>query len=278
MADSAFQTIYRDEFIAGFEQRQSRLRNTVTTEADINGNTAVFLVADSGGDEAVTRGINGLIPAKADNLNQYSCPLTEWHDLRRRTRYNIYASQGDGRRIMQMNSMAVMNRKIDTDIISALQAGTNDTGAAQQGSLDLVMWAQTILGNNDVEVDGDVSFVISPAFRAYLMQTKEFASADYVKDEKFGNRALPNEFYWAGVRFIVSTRIPGKGTANETCFAYHKNAIGHAVDMENLSTSVGYDEEQDYSFARTTQFMGSKLLQNSGVVLIAHDGSAYAAL
>ena len=69
MSDHAFQTQYRNEFIAGFEQTQSLVRNTVTTESQIKGNQAVFLVADSGDATAVTRGLNGLIPARADNLN-----------------------------------------------------------------------------------------------------------------------------------------------------------------------------------------------------------------
>ena len=276
MAETAFQTQYRDEFIAGFEQRQSKLRDTTTTEAEVKGNTAVFLVADSNGETAVTRGVNGLIPARADNLTQYTATLAEWHDLRRRNGFNIYASQGDGRRIMQMNSMAVVNRKIDTDILAALANATQDTGTAQTGSLSLAMYALTILGNNDVENDGNISAVISPAFHAYLMQTKEFASADYVKDTKFeGGR--PAQFQWAGVNWIVSTRVTGKGTSSETCFMYHKAAIGHACDMTSIQTAVGYDEEQDYSFARATTYMGSKLLQNSGVVIMYHDGSAFAA-
>jgi hypothetical protein len=73
MADTAFQTQYRQEFIAGFEAKQSLLRDLVTTEAVIKGNTAVFLVADSGSATAQTRGVNGLIPARADNLTQQSC-------------------------------------------------------------------------------------------------------------------------------------------------------------------------------------------------------------
>lgn len=276
MADTAYQTQYRDEFIAGFEQRQSKLRGTVTTEVEVHGNTAVFLVADSNSDIATTRGVNGLIPAKADNLTQNSCTLAEWHDLRRRNSFNIYTSQGDGRRIMQMNSMAVINRKIDTDIIAALDDGTQDTGAAAKGSLDLAMYALTILGNNDVENDGNIFGVITPAFHAYLMQTKEFASADYVKGAPFSG-GQPSMFSWAGVNWIVSTRLTGKGTASETCFMYHKSAIGHACDTMGIQTAVGYDEEQDYSFARATAYMGSKLLQNSGVVLMYHDGAAYAA-
>jgi hypothetical protein len=275
MADTAFQTQYRTEFIAGFEQRQSLVRSTVTTEAQIKGNQAVFLVADSGSATAVTRGVNGLIPARADNLNQYTATLAEWHDLVRRTSFNIFASQGDGRAIMQQTTQAVLNRKIDQDIITELSTGTNDTGAAQTGSLALAMYAKTILGNNEVPMDGNISALITPAFEAYLMQTKEFASADYVNNKPFESNLTM--FRWAGVNWIVHPNLSGKGTNAEKCFMYHKDAIGHAADLAGLSTAVGFDEEQDYSFARATGYFGSKLLQNRGVVVINHDGSAYAA-
>ena len=275
MADTAYQTQYRDEFIAGFEQRQSLVRNTVTTEAEVKGNQAVFLVADSGSAQAVTRGVNGLIPARADNLNQYTATLAEWHDLVRRNSFNIYASQGDGRRIMQETTMGVLNRKVDADIIAQLETGTQDTGTAATGSLALAMYALTILGNNAVPLDGNISALITPAFYAYLMQTKEFASVDYVNNKPFeGGMTM---FRWAGVNWIVHPNLTGKGTAAEKCIMYHKSAIGHACDMTTIQSAVGYDEEQDYSYARATAFMGSKLLQNSGVVIINHDGSAFAA-
>ncbi len=79
MADTAFQTQYRQEYVAQFEQRQSLLRKCTTTEAVIKGNTAVFLVAGSNGATAVNRGVNGLIPARADNNAQISTTLAEWH-------------------------------------------------------------------------------------------------------------------------------------------------------------------------------------------------------
>ena len=276
MADTAFQTMYRQEFISGFEQRQSLLRKTCTTEADINGNTAVFLVADSGSASAVTRGSNGLIPGRADNLTQNSCTLVEWHDKPVRTGFNLYASQGDGRRIMQETTMGVLNRKVDSDIIAQLDTATQDTGATQTGSLSLVMYAKTILGNNDVENDGNIFAVITPAFEAYLMQTKEFASADYVSNKKF-EMQNGSYFKWAGVNFIVSTRLTGKGTSSESCYMYHKSAIGHACDTERLSVTPGYVEEHAYSFCLATGYFGSKLLQNSGIVKMVHDGSAFTA-
>jgi hypothetical protein len=275
MADTAFQSLYRAEYIAGFEQRQSLVRGTVTTEANVNGNTAVFLVADSGSANASTRGVNGLIPARADSLTQNSCTLAEWHDLVRRTGFNLYASQGDGRRIMQDTSMAVLNRKVDSDIIAQLETGTQDTGTAATMSLSLAMYALAILGNNAVPMDGNISALITPGAYAYLMQTKEFASVDYVNNKPFESGLTM--FRWAGVNWIVHPNLTGKGTSAEKCIMYHKSAIGHACDVAAISTAVGYDEEQDYSFARATAYLGSKLLQNSGVVIINHDGSAFAA-
>lgn len=275
MADTAYQIQYRQEFISGFEQRQSLVRQSVTTEAVIKGNQATFLVADSGDATAVTRGVNGLIPARADNLSQLTATLAEWHDLVRRTRFNIFASQGDGRRIMQETTMGVINRKVDSDIITELQNATQDTGAAAKASLDLAMYARTILGNNEVPLDGNIFGLITPAFEAYLMQVKEFANVDYVNNKPFDNNLTM--FRWAGVNWIVHPNLPGKGTSAEKCFVYHKSAIGHAANTGEMDSKVGYDEEQDYSWGRASIFMGSKLLQNSGIVVINHDGSGYAA-
>jgi len=276
MAENAFQTMYRQEFIKKFEQRVSLVRKTVTTEAEVNGNTAVFLTAGSGSATAKTRGANGLIPARADDLTQSSATLQEWHDLVRKNNFNIYAGQGKQREIMQMTTMAVVNRKIDNDIITALETGTQYAGtSAVTATLALVMKAKAILGNADVEYDGNISMLITPGFEAYLMQTTEFGNADYVNNKPFENGMTM--FRWAGVNFIVHPNLTGAGTSGEICLMYHKDSIGHGCDKESVMTAVGYDDEQDYSYARCSTYMGSKLLQNTGVVQVRHDGSAFAA-
>jgi hypothetical protein len=281
MADTAFQTQYRQEFVAGFEQDQSLLRNTTTTEAVIKGSSAVFLVADSGGASAVTRGVNGMIPARADNLTQNTCTLSEWHDLVRKTGYNVFASQGDQRAIMQKTTMGVLNRKIDSQIITELNTATNDTGAAVPGSLSVVTKAQVILGNNSVPWDNWITLLCTPAMLGYLRQAPEFSKADYVNKKPYESgpdwRDQPVAYRWDNMLIIVHPNLPGAGTVAEKCFMYHKSAIGHAANTAGMETPVGYDEEQNYSYARASLFMGAKLLQNSGVVVINHDGSAFAA-
>lgn len=277
MADSAFQTLYRTEYIKGFEKRESLLRKTVTTEAQITGNEAVFLVADSGDATAVTRGLNGDIPTRADNLNQYTCTLAEWHDVPERTKFNIFASQGDGRRIMQETSMSVVNRKIDKDIHAALAAATTTWGAAAVATLTLVTKAKTILGNNFALEDDDVFAAITPAFHGYLMGLNQFTSADYITLKPFEGVSKSRAFNWYGVNWIVDAGLDGAGTSSATCFMYSRKAIGHAMNQEGTQTFVGYDEKNDKSWARCTEYMGSKLLQNSGVVKMLHDDSALSA-
>ena len=283
MAETAFQIQYRQEYIAGFEQRQSLLRDAVTTEAVIKGNQATFLIADSGGASTVTRGVNGLIPARADNLTQVTATLTEEHDLVRKTGFNVFASQGDQRRIMQETSMGVVNRKISSQIITQLNTGTvTPSATATVMTLQLATHAKTILGVNEVPFDGNIWALISPAAEAYLLQVKEFGSADYVSGSPLQNASTAwadksGYYVWMGVKWIVHPNVPGVGTSAEKCFMFHKSAIGHAIDTAGLQSAVGYDDEQDYSFARTSAYMGAKLLQNSGIVVINHDGSALAA-
>ena len=276
MADSAAQAVYRAEYVAGYEQKKNLLRGTVTTDADIRGTTAVVLVADSGADVPSTRGLNGLITAQDDNLTQNTVTLIEWNDLRKATNFNIFTSQGNRKRIMQDNSLAVMHRRIDLDILTELANCTQHTGAAKKASLDVFMHALAILGNASA-TDGEVSCVISPGAHAYLMQTTEFASADFVDRKKFTGGVM-NAYNWAGINFIVHPNIVGKGTASEKLYMYNKNAVSHICDKDSIAVETGYMAEQGYSWARTQAFMGSKIIQNTGIVQIIHDGSAYAAL
>jgi hypothetical protein len=281
VSETAFQTQYRQEFIQGFEQTQSLLRGTCVTEAQIKGSAAVFLVADSGDATAVTRGVNGLIPSRADNLSQNTCTLTEWHDKVLKTGYNIFASQGDQRAIMQKTTMAVINRKIDQQIITELNTGTVNTGAAVPGSIGLLTKAQVILGNNAVPWDNWITLLCTPAMLGYLEQAPEFANAQYVnsKPNESGPdwRDQPVAYRWRNMMIIVHPNLPGAGTSAEKCFMYHKTGIGHAADTKGMQNEVGYDREDDYSFARASMYMGAKLLQNSGVCVINHDGSSFQA-
>ena len=283
MSDSAFQIQYRQEFIQAFEQHQTLLRDTVTTEAVIKGQQAVFLVAGSGSASAVTRGLNGRIPARNDSNTQNTCTLQEWHDLVRKTGFNVFASQGNQRAVMQMTTMAVINRKIDELIINQLNTGTVTIGGSTTiPNVSVFQNARVKMSNAAVPWDSNITLLCQPSFLAYLEQATEFANAQYVDVRPYAGsdnpswKDKPMAYRWRNCLIIEHPNLPGKGTTSEKSFMYHKTAVGHAMNTAGLESPVGYDQEQDYSWARASGYQGALMLQNTGVVVITHDGSAYA--
>lgn len=279
---SAFQTTFRQEIINGFDKTQSILRDAVTTEYMDKGGSAVFLVADTINRAAVSRGINGLIPATPLDLTQNTATLVPWHDLVTVSDFNIFASQGNLALPMQRRVMATLNRKIDDDIIATLNTGTVTDTTGGTMTVAKAMKAKGILGVNKVPDDGNITFLITPAALSYLMQTTEFTKNNYVEARPYvdGKPAwgdMRMVYKWAGVTVIVDPTLPGVGTSAEKVFMFHKNAIGQAINTGALDFRVGFNEEQLYSFANCTAFMGTTLLQNTGIVVITHDGSAIAA-
>lgn len=281
--DTPYQTQYRDEFIAAFEARATLLRETVTTEAVIKGNQAVFLVAGSGGETAKTRGANGMIPARNDDNTQNTVTLGEWHDLVRKTGFNIFASQGNQRQIMQQTSMGVMNRKIDDQIIVILNTGTVTVGSAgATPTVSLFQNSRVKLSNASVPWDSNITLVAQPSVLAFLEQAPEFSNAEYVtvrpyagSDQNPSWRDQPMAYRWRNCLLLEHPNLPGKATTSEKSFMYHKTAIGHAANTGGVSTAVGYNDEQDYTYARTSCFMEALLLQNAGVVVWTTDGTVY---
>ena len=278
---TASMTLYRDEYIAGFERGGSLLRNTVTTEFMKQGASIVFLVADSGSATAVTRGSDGLYPARVNNNNQTTLTLVDKTDLPRMNGFDIFTSQGPQREIMFKTSQMVIGRTVDDQILTALDTGTLGTSAAAStDALGMFFHALTALGNNNagIVMPGDLTAVISTGFYANLLKTKEFTSKEYVNIERLVN-GIPQPIrmeQFCGVNIIVHNGVSGAGGASEKCFMFHKNAVGHAIDKENFNPTFGFNEEQNYSWVRCSAYMAAAKLQNTGILEMLHDGSAYA--
>jgi hypothetical protein len=137
------------------------------------------------------------------------------------------------------------------------------------------------LSNASVPWDSNVTLLCQPSFLAYLEQAPEFANAQYVDLRPYAGdtpswKDKPMAYRWRNCLICEHPNLPGKGTSSEKSFMYHKIAIGMAIDSGGLQSPVGYDDEQDYSWARASAFMGALVLQNTGIVVATHDGSAYA--
>lgn len=280
MAETANQAVYKQELIKTFERRQALLEPRVTTEGIASGSTFTFLINGSGGASAVTRGVNGRIPARANDDTQVTATMVEWHDKPQATRFNIFAGQAGARRraAMQEESVAVLNRKADDLLITALSDATQYAGlTATTLTVDKAMHAVAVVLSGNVQLTAnDVTGLLTPAGLAYLMQAKEVTSKDYVDVGPLPN--MPVMIRWAGITWVVHTALPGAGTSSERLFVFHRNAIGLARgEAGDMNVAAGYNDEEDYYYARCSRFLGAKLLQNTGVCSIRHDGSSYVA-
>jgi hypothetical protein len=168
----------------------------------------------------------------------------------------------------------VLNRRIDADIIAQLDTASTNLGAATTMSLSVVSTALTTLGENEVPTEDEDNMwaVMTPAVRGYLMQIPEWISSDYVEVKPLAGPALRVKRCW-GFNWIFHPNLTGTGTASEKCYFFHRDAMGSAFDSENLRTAFGYDDEQDYWYARASSFTGAALLQQNGIVQFLHDAS-----
>ncbi|AVX04233.1 hypothetical protein MXMO3_01707 [Maritalea myrionectae] len=265
---------YRKEMVAAFAQRQSMLRMATTKEMVIKGNQATFLVAGNATDRAITRGANGNIPYNNPTNSQVTATLEEKHAPYRLTGFNVFASQGDQDKLMRNESVGVINRDVDLTILDALSAGTvtSGTGAVTLAQLGEV---QATLGEAHVPIDDQENMfaVVSPKLMTNLRNLEQFSSADYVEMKPLAGPAK-KVARWYGFNWIVSSLVDGLGTNSETCYFFHRDAIGYAGDVTEDKIFAGYNEEQGFSWSRAEVYHGSKLLQNSGVVKYTHDATA----
>jgi hypothetical protein len=265
------QVLYRDEFVASFEQRQSYLRDTVTTESMTKGSAAIFLV--TGQAEAMKeRGVDGLIPASNETDAQVTVNLKEMHHRATATNYDIFQGQSDRRRIMQMRGMVAANKEIDDSIIAGLVGATTTFGTVINNTNTLTIGRLvdmlSELYEQQVDNDGQITCVWTPKMHARLMMVAQVSSVDYVDKKPLIEG--PQPFKFLGATHIMHPRLPGVGTATATNFIYHKAAFGHAVDSAGIKTDIGYNGEHDYSYARHTIYHGSKVLQNAGILKVTH--------
>jgi hypothetical protein len=271
-------TRFREETVAQFEQKKSQLGNATTKESMMNGHVATFLVAGAQGETAVTRGVNGDIPYAGNTDTQVSLTLVEKHAAKSMTGFNIFASQGNQTAQLKKNVISIINRDIDLVVLAGLAAGTLDFGT---GTMDLtnILGAVAILGNNEVPTDevDNMFGIISPAAHAYMMQIPEFASADYVDVKPFSGGSSRKYKRWADINWIVSPLVTGKGTSSEILYIFHRDAIGHAINMGAERVYAGFNEEQGRNWARAEVYHEAGRLQNNGIIKITHDGSAFVA-
>lgn len=267
---------YRDEWVVAFQRGETYLRYATTPEMMIQGNQALFPIQGAA-PAATSRGVNGLIPSRNRTDTQITIPLVERHSKETQTGFNIFTAHGNLREAMQNAGSLTLAREVDDEIIAnGLESATTqfNGGSAITLTYGRVQDIMSDLLENNVYAMDMVTFVWTPKAWARLLTFDQFVSSDYIEEDFLLGGMTQKPRMWNGAMHMVHTGLPGIGTATANCYAFGKAAVGYAMNTEGIDVAIGYDEEDDYSFARHTIFHGSRLLQQSGIIEIVHDDTA----
>lgn len=267
---------YHDEWVVAFQRGETALRQATTREMVIQGNQAVFPIQGASAG-ATSRGVNGLIPSDNPTDTQVTIPLEERHRKETQTGFNIFTAHGNLREAMQNRGVQAIAREVDDKIITdGLASATTqyNGGTAVTLTYNRVQDIMSDLLENNVFALDSICFVWTPKAWARLLTFAEWTSSDYADDKFLLGGSTQQPRMWNGAMHMVHTGLPNVGAATAKCYAFAKSSIGYCMNTEGIDTAIGYDEEDDYSYARHTVFHGAKVLQQAGIIEVVHDDTA----
>lgn len=273
MADNiVLATKFASEWTQNYQQQQSKLRGTVATRGVAEADKYTFIITGRA-EEAKERGANGLIPVAQDGQTSAVCQLKEYHHKMRKTNFNIFSSSVPQRMNMQQQGILSQNQKADQILLAAMQTTTNrplgNSGAVTTQS-KVLDWCSALDTNETPETDR--WGLLTPRAWAQMMKVDTFVSSRYVDDRPFMKRTPIRE--WNNVKWMMHPRLPGVGTNAAKCYVYHMDSIGHGLMQTEANIVSGYNEEDDYSYARATSYQGAQLILAAGCIEYLHDDTA----
>lgn len=279
MAVDAFEVLYSQETTMVYMRSKSFLKDRVYTKGMAKGYQFVFDLFGDRTSDVSTRGATGDIVYEQTSQSQVTLTMEQWHAGLAKNDFNIRACQGDQRRAMSEDVVARINRKIDSQIITAAVAGTLVSSSAGTMTVDYALKAMVNLMNGDAG-GGMITGVITPAAWAYLVQQEQVSSDDYVDVSRFSDGTISEDgftkmFDWNGARWIVHTGLPGITTSSATCLLFSQKAIGYGINDSATEHTAGYNPEHRRSWSLSSLMGGAKLLQNSGIIKLLHDDTGF---
>lgn len=220
----------------------ARLRQTVTLRSGVVGDTYKF--------RKMGKGLARQRPAPASDVtpmdiahSQQSATLTNWYAPEYTDIFDAATVNFDEQRELAMTIASALGRREDQLIIDAMEDGTptstcdEDVGGADTGwNPDKVRRCSRLL--NALGVPGtDRTIILTAIGLESLLGETEVTSSDYNSVKALVNGEINT---WCGFSFkVIETRDEG-GLPIDTApapdethsFAYHKDAIGHAVGLD----------------------------------------------
>lgn len=277
--DVSFIRQYEAEVHHVFQRQGGILRPTVRTKDGVVGKSTTFQKIGKG--VATTKARHGVITPMNQSHTAIECTLADfyagdWVDKLDEAKTNI-----DERMALAMGGAWALGRKVDDQILTALDATTQTvvawTEASQNGVRNSLIDMDSALNSLDVPNDGQRFLILTPKAWALAMTVQEFQRADFVGANglPFTEGAPIGRFKrFMSMLVTVHTGTPGVGTATAKVFAYHKSAIGYATGAfaGNVASNQAVAADITWHGDRAAHFInhmmsgGAALIDDTGVI------------
>ena len=268
---NSFVRQYEREVHHLFQRAGGYLRPTVRTKNNVTGSSTTFQKIGKGA--ASTKARHGVVPAMNQSHDPIECVLEDfyagdWVDKLDEAKVNH-----DERLAIAQGGAWALGRKVDDQIITNLDTTTETavtwTLTSPATVRNALIGMLEALDANDVPNDGGRYVLLTPRAWAFALLVEEFASADYVGPDGLPFREGASGFNqwrrWMGALWTMHTGLPGRGTAATKVFAYHRNAVGHAVGMD-VTADITWHGDRASHFVNHMMGGGACLIDTTGVI------------
>lgn len=268
--NQSFVTQYAADVQVTYQQRGSKLRNTVRLQENVEGSKCVFQKVGKGTAGKKTR--HGNVPLMNLNHSSVSCTLSDWYAAEYIDKLDELKDKHNEQRVAVDAGAWALGRKTDELIISKLSTASNIIPAEESGlTKDKILQAFGTLNNADVADDGNRFAVVGPHQWNELLNIQEFKSSDYAGQE-FPWLHGTESRTWLGITWMFHTGLPLQ-TGTRSCYIYHRNAVGLAEGME-VKAFVDWVPEKAAHLVDHMLSAGACLIDPDGVIEIKCDDEA----
>lgn len=271
---------YESDVHKVFQREGGYLRNTVRMKTGIVGKSTNFPVIGKG--TATTKSRHGVTTPMNLDHSSVQCLIEDFYAPEYVDKLDESKINADERASIATSGAWAIGRKVDEQITTALDATSEATvtlTVTSQAAIlaSLITFAEAAW-ENDVPNDGYVFGLLTPRMWSQAMTVEQFSSADYVDGmgRPFNVGAATNGKFvnWMGIKWMMHTGLPGKGTATAKCFLYHKNAIGYAAgaherngaESDSISADIWWDGSRQAHLITHCMSGGAVIIDSTGVI------------
>jgi hypothetical protein len=261
--DDAFVRQFESEVHEAYQRRGAKLLNGVRRQTGITGRSTTFQRLGIGA--AGPKDRHGLVPTMQVDHTPIECTLLDRYAGDWADKLDLLKTNIDERQVLANAGAFALGRETDTQIIAALNQGTNNAAlAATAINLDALANWITTLGGRDVPIQlGEVFGVVSwPVWRR-LLGIQQFTSGDFVGDDLPFKMNTMEARAWGDVIWMPHSGLGGTDTARP-CHIWHMRSIGHATGA-GIETDVTWHGDRAAWFINNMMSMNAVMIDAVGI-------------